>query len=94
MDIAVLDLGSTTFHLQHIRVDAAGRFATVFDVKRSLCLGTQVFADGYLDRRSWLESLNAVSELLQSSSELQPDRSVIVATSAIRSGAAARSRSR
>jgi exopolyphosphatase/guanosine-5'-triphosphate,3'-diphosphate pyrophosphatase len=85
MDIAVLDLGSTTFHLQHIRVDAAGRFATAFDVKRSLCLGTQVFADGYLDRRSWLESLNAVGELLQASRELRPDRSVIVATSAIRS---------
>lgn len=85
MDIAVLDLGSTTFHLQHIRVDAAGRFENGLDAKRSLCLGTQVFADGYLDRQSWLASLNAASELLQASNELRPDRRVIVATSAIRS---------
>lgn len=85
MDIAVLNLGSTTFHLQHIRVDASGRFSNGLDVKRSLCLGTQVFADGYLDRRSWLASLNAVSELLRASGEHKPDRCAIVATSAIRS---------
>lgn len=85
MDIAVLDLGSTTFHLQHLRMDASGSSSTTLDVKRSLCLGSQVFADGYLDRRSWLESLDAVWSLLTSSDEHKPSQRVIVATSAIRS---------
>jgi exopolyphosphatase / guanosine-5'-triphosphate,3'-diphosphate pyrophosphatase len=85
MDIAVLDLGSTTFHLQHLRMDTSGASTTTLDAKRSLCLGSQVFADGYLDRRSWLESLDAVWALLELSDEHKPSQRVIVATSAIRS---------
>lgn len=85
MDIAVLDLGSTTFHLQHLRMDTNGSSSTTLDEKRSLCLGTQVFADGHLDRRSWLESLDAVWSLLETSDEHKPSHRVIVATSAIRS---------
>jgi exopolyphosphatase/guanosine-5'-triphosphate,3'-diphosphate pyrophosphatase len=85
MEIAVLDLGSATFHLQHIRVDDQAQFATSLDEKRSICLGAQVFADGFLDRRSWLESLSAVQELLDASRARRPERTVVVATSAIRS---------
>jgi exopolyphosphatase/guanosine-5'-triphosphate,3'-diphosphate pyrophosphatase len=87
MEIAVLDLGSTTFHLEHIRVDEAGRFSSGLDTKRSLCLGAQVFSDGFIDRRSWLECLDAVYVLLEASDACRPDHRVIVATSAIRSAA-------
>ncbi|HKP62424.1 MAG TPA: hypothetical protein VJV78_37075, partial [Polyangiales bacterium] len=85
MEIAVLDLGSTTFHLQHIRVDAQERFSTSLDLKRSLCLGRQVFARGFIDWSAWAECLNAVWELLEASNAAKPDHRVVVATSAIRS---------
>jgi exopolyphosphatase/guanosine-5'-triphosphate,3'-diphosphate pyrophosphatase len=85
MEIAILDLGSATFHLQHIRVDDPTQFATSLDEKRSISLGAQVFADGFLDRRSWLESLDAVQALLEISRGRCPERTVVVATSAIRS---------
>jgi exopolyphosphatase/guanosine-5'-triphosphate,3'-diphosphate pyrophosphatase len=85
MEIAVLDLGSTTFHLQHIRVDDAGRFSTTQDLKRSLCLGTQVFSVGFIDQVSWDACLAAVWELLEASDAAKPARRTIVATSAIRS---------
>lgn len=85
MEIAVLDLGSTTFHLQHFRVDAGERLATTLDTKRTPLLGAQVFVDGFVDRRSWLESLEAVHELLSAARACRPDRLLVVATSAIRS---------
>lgn len=85
MEIAVLDLGSTTFHLQHIRVDDAGRFSTSLDLKRSLCIGSQVFTDGFIDQASWSACLAAVWELLEVSDRAEPVRRTIVATSAIRS---------
>ena len=88
MEIAVLDLGSTTFHLQHIVLDGEAPFATSstsLDIKRSICLGAQVFSDGFLDRTSWSDSLGAVAELLETSRAYKPDQLVVVATSAIRS---------
>jgi exopolyphosphatase/guanosine-5'-triphosphate,3'-diphosphate pyrophosphatase len=85
MQIAVLDLGSTTFHLQHFAVDGDGRFHTALDEKRSTCLGAKVFADGFIGAASWLDSLRAVAELLELSRSARTDQRAIVATSAIRS---------
>jgi exopolyphosphatase/guanosine-5'-triphosphate,3'-diphosphate pyrophosphatase len=85
MEIAVLDLGSTTFHLQHIRLDATAAFSTSWDEKRSICLGGQVFADGFLDRGSWQQGMTAAEQLLESARMRGPDHIAIVATSAIRS---------
>ncbi len=85
MEIAVLDLGSTTFHLQHLRVDEAQRFTATLDTKRTPLLGARVFVDGFIDRRGWLESLEAVWELLCASRDCRPDHTCVVATSAIRS---------
>jgi exopolyphosphatase / guanosine-5'-triphosphate,3'-diphosphate pyrophosphatase len=84
MELAVLDLGSTTFHLQHFRADEGQAFVTLLDTKRTPLLGAQVFAEGYIDRRAWLESLEAVWELISASRGCRPDRLVVVATSAIR----------
>ena len=85
MEIAVLDLGSTTFHLQHVRVDDSGRFQTSLDAKRALCLGTQVFTHGHIDSQSWRDCLSAVWDLLTQSDATKPAHRAIVATSAIRS---------
>jgi exopolyphosphatase/guanosine-5'-triphosphate,3'-diphosphate pyrophosphatase len=84
MEIAVLDLGSTTFHLQHIRVDGEGRFSTTLDLKRSLCIGTQVFSEGFINVATWNACLGAVWELLEASDAGKPTLRSIVATSAVR----------
>jgi exopolyphosphatase/guanosine-5'-triphosphate,3'-diphosphate pyrophosphatase len=95
MELAVLDLGSTTFHLQHFGVppppQAAGlrsadnTLGSVLDVKRSICMGAQVFVDGHIDRASWQRGLDAVSELLDLSDAHGFSERAVVATSAIRS---------
>jgi exopolyphosphatase/guanosine-5'-triphosphate,3'-diphosphate pyrophosphatase len=85
MEIAVLDLGSTTFHLEHFRMEGESAIASCLDDKRAIVLGNQVFAHGFVDRQSWLESLNAVQDLMDLSRARRPDYTVVVATSAIRS---------
>ncbi|HEX7481580.1 MAG TPA: hypothetical protein VF331_27495, partial [Polyangiales bacterium] len=44
----------------------------------------RVFIDGFIDRRSWLESLDAVWELMCASRDARPGYTSVVATSAIR----------
>ena len=94
MELAVLDLGSTTFHLQHFgsappsagaQGSADRALSSVLDHKRSICMGAQVFVDGHIDRASWQRGLDAVSELLLLSDARGFNERAIVATSAIRS---------
>jgi exopolyphosphatase / guanosine-5'-triphosphate,3'-diphosphate pyrophosphatase len=85
MNIAVLDLGSTTFHLESFRAFADGTVASVLDAKRTLCLGDSVFRFGAIDDRAFDEALEAVSVLIDRSRDANPARLVVVATSAIRS---------
>ena len=84
MELAVLDLGSTTFHLQHFRADAAAGLESCLDLKICTSLGAQVFADGYIDSRSRAVALEAVDELLRASARRGYTQRAIVATSAIR----------
>jgi exopolyphosphatase/guanosine-5'-triphosphate,3'-diphosphate pyrophosphatase len=84
MEIACLDLGSNSFHLEHFRVSEAG-CETVLDVKRSVRLGDSVSRSGGIDGRGWSLGYSAVDELLALSSARRPHRRVAVATSAIRS---------
>lgn len=85
MELAVLDLGSTTFHLQHFQADARGGLKSCLDLKNCTSLGAQVFADGYIDARSRVIALEAVDELLHASNLRGFTERTIVATSAMRS---------
>jgi exopolyphosphatase / guanosine-5'-triphosphate,3'-diphosphate pyrophosphatase len=85
MELAVLDLGSTTFHLQHFQVGAHGDLTSCLDLKECTSLGAQVFRDGYIDEASWAVALGAVARLLNASDERGFTQRAIVATSAIRS---------
>jgi exopolyphosphatase / guanosine-5'-triphosphate,3'-diphosphate pyrophosphatase len=85
MELAVLDLGSTTFHLQHFQVDADGGLTSCLDIKECTSLGAQVFADGHIDATSRAVALQAVDRLLNDSNQRGFTQRVIVATSAIRS---------
>ncbi|HTU58908.1 MAG TPA: hypothetical protein VMF89_10755, partial [Polyangiales bacterium] len=84
MELAVLDLGSTTFHLQHFQADAQGGLKSCLDLKICTSLGAQVFADGYIDARSRTVALDAVDQLLQASNQRGFTQRTIVATSAMR----------
>lgn len=84
MELAVLDLGSTTFHLQHFQADAQGGLKSCLDLKICTSLGAQVFSDGYIDARSRGVALEAVDELLQASNRRGFTQRTIVATSAMR----------
>ena len=84
MELAVLDLGSTTFHLQHFQADVQGGLKSCLDLKNCTSLGAQVFADGYIDARSMAIALDAVDELLQALNLRGFTQRTIVATSAIR----------
>ncbi|HET8933726.1 MAG TPA: hypothetical protein VFN67_09815 [Polyangiales bacterium] len=85
MELAVLDLGSTTFHLQHFQAAADGRLASCLDLKECTSLGAQVFADGFIDAASRGVALQAVDALLKASNQRGFTHRAIVATSAIRS---------
>jgi exopolyphosphatase / guanosine-5'-triphosphate,3'-diphosphate pyrophosphatase len=85
MELAVLDLGSTTFHLQHFSVDADGGLTSCLDLKKCTSLGAQVFTDGHIDPHSRAVALDAVDELLNASNQRGFTQRAIVATSAIRS---------
>jgi len=84
MELAVLDLGSTTFHLQHFQADAQDGPKSCLDLKICTSLGAQVFADGHIDARSRAIALDAVDELLQASNLRGFTQRTIVATSAMR----------
>jgi exopolyphosphatase/guanosine-5'-triphosphate,3'-diphosphate pyrophosphatase len=83
MEIAVLDLGSTTLHLQTFRVGR--RLSPELDIKRTTLLGAQVFADGRIDARSWLVHVETFGELLRALRAREISQLCVVATSAVRS---------
>jgi exopolyphosphatase/guanosine-5'-triphosphate,3'-diphosphate pyrophosphatase len=85
MELAVLDLGSTTFHLQHFQADPQGVLTSSLDLKICTSLGPQVFTDGYIDAKSRAVALQAIDELLNASNQRGFTQRAIVATSAIRS---------
>jgi hypothetical protein len=84
MRIAVLDLGSTTFHLQHVEL-GEGTFHCTLDEKLTLRLGDQVFPKGHFDAATRACVVNSVADLLTRSAAQRPDRTVVVATSPFRS---------
>jgi len=87
MQIAVLDLGSTTFHLEHFEVGDGGTVTPTHDEKRTLCLGERVFRSGVLDPDAFAESVETATELVAAARARGPEHLTVVATSAIRSAA-------
>src|SRR5262245_23252452 len=85
MNVAVLDLGSTTFHLEGFRVTGDDTVTPTIDVKQTLCLGDSVFRTGRIDQWAFGEALDAAADLVRAARETNPDRLAVVATSAIRS---------
>lgn len=85
MEIACLDLGSNSFHLQHFRVSEAGVPISAFDEKRLVKLGASVARTGAIDSHAWQLGLDAIAQLLSLSQQRHPRHVRAVATSAVRS---------
>lgn len=81
--IAVLDLGSNSFHLLVSRVGPDGAMAKVDAHKEMVRIGATL-GSGFLDDESWTRGMDAVGRLAARARTSAPDRLVAVATSAIR----------
>jgi exopolyphosphatase/guanosine-5'-triphosphate,3'-diphosphate pyrophosphatase len=83
MDIAVLDLGSSSFHLLHAFVHPGGRVTRLSAMREAVQLASGL-RDGHLDRDSRVRAMAAVARLAARIGEIAPARLVVAATSAIR----------
>ena len=64
MRLAVLDLGSNTFHLLVANVDPSGSITKIGSYKRTLALGAEVPAGGTIGERAWERAMAAIAEIL------------------------------
>lgn len=84
MRVACLDLGSNSFHLEHLLLSGDRVSSRLLDEKRAVGLGRSVFGSGGIDRRTWQAGVSAFDELVAISRAHGPDQLVVVATSAVR----------
>ena len=64
MRLAVLDLGSNTFHLLLAQVDASGSITRLASFKRTLRLGAEVPPGGVIAQSQWHRAMQAIDEIL------------------------------
>lgn len=83
MDIAVLDLGATSFHLLHARIWPDGSLVPIADEAELVRLG----ANTMISDDAWTRGLDAIGRLVRHASLLEPDRLIAVGTSALRDAA-------
>ena len=83
MRLAVLDLGSNTFHLLLAMVDANGSQTKLGSIKRTLKLGAEIPVGGLIGDSQWQRAMGAIDEIL---TEARPFESLTlgVATSVFR----------
>jgi exopolyphosphatase / guanosine-5'-triphosphate,3'-diphosphate pyrophosphatase len=81
--IAVLDLGSNSFHMLVAGLPGDGALVRVDSHKEMVRLGTTL-GTGRIDDESWARAMDAVGRLVARARSSAPDRLVAIATSAIR----------
>jgi len=86
MRLAVLDLGSNTFHLLLAQVDASGRITKLGSFKRTLRLGAEIPPGGVIDEPTWQRAMDAIDEILGLGRPFEC-RTLAVATSVFREAA-------
>src|SRR5712692_9643928 len=88
MRIAVIDFGSTSFHVLVVDVDGPwGRMRRVLRKREMLHLGATVAVLGHLPDDLQAQAVRAGRVLRRAADEAEPDRVVAVATSALRDAA-------
>lgn len=84
MKLAALDLGSNSFHLLVADVDGPGHFSKLGSHKEVLRLGSVVRDSGQLTQAAFDGALSSVGRMLAVARELQAEKVLAVATSALR----------
>ena len=84
MRLAVVDLGSNSFHSLVADVSTDGEITKVGSHKETLELGSLVAAHGIVPRHAWLCVLDCARELCRASRALGAERLAVVGTSALR----------
>ena len=86
MRLAVLDLGSNTFHLLLSEVDASGGIAKLGSFKQTLRLGAEIPLGGVIGEPQWRRAMDAIDEILMLGKPFEC-RTLAVATSVFREAA-------
>jgi exopolyphosphatase/guanosine-5'-triphosphate,3'-diphosphate pyrophosphatase len=86
MRLAVLDLGSNTFHLLLAVVEANGGITKVGSIKRTLKLGAEIPLGGMIDASQWQRAMGAIEEILGEARPFEC-QTLAVATSVFREAA-------
>ncbi len=84
MKLAALDLGSNSFHLLVAQASGASELSKVGARKAVLRLGTEVQERGQLGPAAYHRAFAAVRDLAAAARELGAEKSMVVATSALR----------
>ncbi len=84
MSVAVLDLGSNSFHLLVAKLAGDGGLVTLESCKEMVRLGQGTLQNGFLDDAAFRRGLDAIGRLTARAREHGPGAIVAVATSAIR----------
>lgn len=84
MDVVVLDLGSSSFHLLHARVWADGSIVRVETQREPVALAGVVSSRGRLDAAAWDRATEAVAKLADIIAAIAPERVIAAATHALR----------
>ena len=82
--IAVLDLGSSSFHLLVGHVDSDGRVAALLRMKRRALLGRRTRLSAAIAAGEFSRAIESIGLLARTAHALRPARLVTVATSAVR----------
>jgi len=84
MRIAAIDLGSNSFHMLVVDVRGSGTFDTVLQEKMMIQLGRTALVSGRLDTDSMRRGLECLDEFRRLALARRVERTIAVATSAIR----------
>jgi exopolyphosphatase/guanosine-5'-triphosphate,3'-diphosphate pyrophosphatase len=82
--IAALDLGSNSFHLLVTELRAGDQFQVIARAKERVFLGESVFRRGSIDDEAFARGLAALRRLREVAADHEPERILVVATSAVR----------
>jgi exopolyphosphatase/guanosine-5'-triphosphate,3'-diphosphate pyrophosphatase len=85
--VAAIDLGSNSFHLAVAEISGEDRFHVIARAKERVFLGESVFRSGRIDDESFARGIAAVRRLREVAADHAPERSLVVATSAVREAA-------
>jgi len=83
MRLAVLDLGSNTFHLLLAMVDGNGSVTKLGSIKRTLKLGAEIPVGGVIGQHAWERAMAAIDAILTEGRPFE-SRTLGVATSVFR----------